>query len=145
MSALVADASVVVKWFLPEQDSETALSVRDGFVRGDYWLIAPDLLISEIGNALWKRRAILGESVGLEIITNLLSLGITNQPPAGLVARAYELAGRHNRTVYDALYLALAETHSCEMLTSDERLYNAVAHQLSYVRLLRTWQPTRAG
>lgn len=145
MKPLVADASVVVKWFLPEEDSEKALHVRDGFVREDYWLTAPDLLLSELGNVLWKRRDILDENAGLDIIAELLALGIRFEPAEKTIGRAYELARQHNRTVYDAMYLALAESHDCEMLTADERLYNAVADHLPYVRWLRTWQPKEAG
>ena len=40
MSRVVVDASVAVKWFLPEIHSEAALRYLDG----DYERVAPDLL-----------------------------------------------------------------------------------------------------
>ncbi len=48
---LVIDASVAVKWLHPEEDSGQATSL----IEADYELFVPDLLISEIGNVLWKR------------------------------------------------------------------------------------------
>ena len=47
----VVDASVAIKWFVPEIHSDAALRLRGEA----YELIAPDLLILEIGNILWKR------------------------------------------------------------------------------------------
>jgi predicted nucleic acid-binding protein len=35
MTALMIDASVAVKWFLPEERSDEALVIRDGFIEGD--------------------------------------------------------------------------------------------------------------
>ena len=47
------------------------------------------------------------------------------------------LATRFNRpTAYDAKYLALAEMMNCEFWTADERLFNAVRDELSWVRWL---------
>ena len=47
---LVIDASVAAKWVLPEIGSIEAVSLR----QEDTDLIAPSLLLAEIGNALWK-------------------------------------------------------------------------------------------
>jgi predicted nucleic acid-binding protein len=51
----VVDASVVLKWFLPEKDSGLADSLLEDFLNGDAELIAPDLILLEAANALWKR------------------------------------------------------------------------------------------
>ena len=48
MSCYVIDASVAVKWFVPETYSQAALH----FLDVDHELIAPDLLIPELGNTL---------------------------------------------------------------------------------------------
>ena len=51
MSLLVVDASVVVKWFLPEIHSVAALRVAS-----EAWtFLAPDLLGAEITNTFWKK------------------------------------------------------------------------------------------
>jgi predicted nucleic acid-binding protein len=53
---VVVDASVAIKWFLPEPLSNEAERLLDG---GDA-LFAPDFLLIEFGNVIWKK-ARLGE------------------------------------------------------------------------------------
>lgn len=40
---LVLDASVVIKWFSNEEDSEKAINIRDKFANGDILIVCPDL------------------------------------------------------------------------------------------------------
>jgi predicted nucleic acid-binding protein len=47
MTSLIVDASVAVKWFFREPDSQRAIDLR----QGDHDIIAPELIIAEIGNA----------------------------------------------------------------------------------------------
>ncbi len=145
MSVLVVDASVVVKWFMPEVDSDRALLVRESLVEGECGLIAPDLMLSEFGNVLWKRRDVLDEATSLEMIGDLLALGITLVPCEQILAHAYRVARRYNCTVYDSLYLALAERRECDIITADKRLCNAVHGELPFVHWLGDWQPEKAG
>jgi predicted nucleic acid-binding protein len=49
VSALVIDASVAIKWVIAEEGSTQALALRR------HTLIAPDLLIAECANVLWKK------------------------------------------------------------------------------------------
>jgi hypothetical protein len=51
VSLFVVDASVAIKWFLPEIHSDAALRL----LAGEHTLHAPDLIFSEFGNVLWKR------------------------------------------------------------------------------------------
>ena len=48
---IVVDASVIVKWFVPEVHSAAARKWLDA--SHDY--IAPDLMFPEVGNTLWKK------------------------------------------------------------------------------------------
>jgi predicted nucleic acid-binding protein len=124
MSRLVVDTSVAVKWFLSEVGSEDARKLLDV----DHELLAPDLLFAEFGNVMWKRvRA--SEMTGDEAIstvTALLQVPVQVYPSSGLVVSALEIANRAQRTVYDALYLALAVSEKAPLVTADERLFNAV-------------------
>ena len=47
----VIDASVAVKWYLAEVHQPEAIIVLDS----DEILMAPDLLLSEVGNIIWKK------------------------------------------------------------------------------------------
>ena len=51
MSGLVIDASVAVKWYLPEAHSEVSRQVLDTPQR----LMVPGLFYAEFGNVMWKR------------------------------------------------------------------------------------------
>ena len=51
MSRLVVDASVAVKWFLPEAQSDAARAL----LGSGHDLIAPELVYAELGIALVKR------------------------------------------------------------------------------------------
>ncbi|KAA0683038.1 type II toxin-antitoxin system VapC family toxin [Roseomonas genomospecies 6] len=50
-SSIVADASLVVKWVVAEEDSDKAKAVGLGRA-----LLAPDLLLVECANILWKHQ-----------------------------------------------------------------------------------------
>lgn len=48
---LVIDASVAIKWYVPEAGSQEASAILDR----PETLLAPDLLAAEFGNVLWKK------------------------------------------------------------------------------------------
>ncbi|MEO8383259.1 MAG: type II toxin-antitoxin system VapC family toxin [Acidobacteriota bacterium] len=51
MMKVVVDASVAAKWFLPEIHSDAAARLLDPTIA----LYAPDLIVPEFGNILWKK------------------------------------------------------------------------------------------
>ena len=56
MPKLVVDASVVIKWFVPEPFSLEARRILDDYRAGSLDLVAPDLLNAEVGNIVWKKQ-----------------------------------------------------------------------------------------
>ena len=123
--SLVIDASVVVKWVIPEALSDRADRVRDH--EGD--IRAPDLLLIEVANALW-RKTLAREISPREADTALdlvqrSGLDLRGTPP--LVPRAMELARRLGHPVYDCVYLALAEREGVPLVTADQRLLRTLA------------------
>ena len=53
---VVADASVIVKWFIEEQGSDKALILRDRHISGVMTISIPVLALYEVLNALkWSR------------------------------------------------------------------------------------------
>jgi predicted nucleic acid-binding protein len=126
MTPYVVDASVAVKWYVPESLTAEALRVRDGSAP----LHAPDFLHVEVGNILWKKlkQGALARAVADAILSDLTGLTILTRHPTGpLVSPAFDLADQTGRTVYDCLYLALAVQLGGQMVTADERLVNALA------------------
>ncbi|MBI4698316.1 MAG: type II toxin-antitoxin system VapC family toxin, partial [Nitrospirae bacterium] len=45
-----------------------------------------------------------------------------------LMTDALSIAHESRRSFYDSLYLALAKTSGCRMVTADLKLYNALKH-----------------
>lgn len=54
-------------------------------------------------------------------------------PAVPLLPRALEIAKQFRQTVYDCLYVALAEREACELVTADEKLVKAVQSTLPFV------------
>jgi len=48
MPVVVVDASVVVKWFVYEGNSDKALEIRDEYISGELKLIAPEIINFEV-------------------------------------------------------------------------------------------------
>lgn len=136
---LVVDASVAIKWYIPEAGSAAAVMVLEG----EAALHAPDLLVAELGNILWKkvRRGELAADEAEEIADRFVAAcPVTLRPSSPLLRPALELATAFDRTVYDSLYLAVALAEDAVLITADEHLYNALqATRLgTIVRLLGT-------
>ena len=124
MSRFVVDASVAVKWFLPEVHADSALRLLDA----EHTLAAPDLLFPEVGNALWKRvrRREVTLTEAARTVNTLVSLPLQVHPSRLLMPLGLEVAHRTQRSVYDCLYLVLAMFRRCPMVTADRKLYEAV-------------------
>jgi len=122
--SLVVDASVAVKWFVPEVHGIAAQRLIDP----RHQLFAPDLLWPEFGNILWKKqlRRQISPQAARRILIDFRSYRVGIFPSEPLVVAALEIAQRIGRTVYDSLYLALAERLRCRVVTADEKLFNAV-------------------
>jgi predicted nucleic acid-binding protein len=125
VSVFVVDASLVIKWFIPEIHSAAAQRWLDA--PHDYF--APDLLFSEAGNAVWKkvRRRELQEIDGRQLVTDLTRIAVQTVPTRSLVEDAMGLALAAGTTVYDAIYLALAVRLETAVITGDDRFAEQLA------------------
>jgi predicted nucleic acid-binding protein len=123
VSRFVVDASVAVKWYLPEPHDDCAARLRhEGTDLG-----APDLLYAEIANALWKRvrRGELTAAAAGRIVEAVSRLPIEVYPCRMLSGAALQIARSTGLTVYDCLYLATALLTGGVLATADRRLYEA--------------------
>lgn len=132
MTRCVLDASVAAKRFLPpknETHTEAAMRLLDSLTRGRVQVFVPDLFWPELGNVLWKsaRLGRISELTALEALALLKQLGLTTMPTANLLPIALSIAFRFQRSVDDALHVALAADSGVTLITADERLANATA------------------
>lgn len=139
MSLYVIDAGIAVKWFIPEPDSDRAMRFLENYNQGADDLVAPDLIVPEVANVFWKRaqRGDIAANEAEDNLRDLLALNLHLTPSSSLASKALMLAQAHQRAVYDCLYLALALDLACDLITSDERLCNAVGAAFPQLRLLR--------
>jgi len=126
LSALVVDARVGVKWFVPEVHAAEARAWRAG---PDALHVPAFFFGLEIANILWKmvRRAEITRADADLILTQLPALPVTRHLESPLLVSACDLADRTQRAVYDCLYLALAVQLGGRMVAADRRLYNGLA------------------
>ena len=124
MNRFVVDASVVIKWYLPEDYSDYA----ERLLNPELELLVPDLLFSEIGNIAWKHvtRDIYSRQKATTILDALEAVPFIVWSAKSLRHNAFDIACRTKRTFYDSLYIALAEKTACKMVTADRKLFNSL-------------------
>lgn len=125
MSRYVVDASIAVKLYVPEVHSQQAVQ----FFSDQHDLMAPDLMLAEVGNIIWKKVRLLGEirsDEGKKIIAAAQTLPLDYHSTTDLIGDAFEIALNAQRTVYDCLYVALAASQGCELMTDDRKLHSAL-------------------
>lgn len=129
MEKVVSDASVIVKWFIEEEHSDKALKLRDMHVNGEVSIAAPELMPFEVLNAL-KYSGLFELDELKAAAISLSSYGIELYSLKGeLAERAVEIAVEKDITVYDAVYLALANELSTVLYTADEKLIRKVGRE----------------
>jgi len=132
---IIIDTSVALKWVLPEDKSEDALTLKGSE------LAASSIWLAESANAIWRHVAagrVVAED-GIRALRRLRDAGVALIPIDVDVADALELGLRLRHPIYDCLYLAAAIRERSYVVTADLRFVAAVRrhNDLSqYIRLL---------
>ena len=125
----MVDASVAIKWYLPEPHDVNAGRLLQAAGEGEVSLHVPDLFFTEVGNILWKR--VRWGELSLDRASRipglLASVSKRVHGTESYFGAALELACWSGQTVYDCAYLVLAASLECQMATADERLIRALA------------------
>ena len=120
----VVDASVIVKWFLQNQeaDRDRALALRDLHLSGRSTIFMPHLALLEVLNAIrFSPKA--NEEDGEIALEALQDLHLERKPPESeLLRKANAIAWAYKITIFDALYVALAEQVGYPLITADEAM-----------------------
>jgi len=121
---VIVDASVAAKWFFGEEYSEAALCL----LGNPFELHIPEFFFLEIDSILSKRihRRELSEVEALEIHDEVRSIPIQSYPTFDLLERAFEMVLETGQSVYDCIYLALAEALEGRMVTADRSFFLAL-------------------
>jgi predicted nucleic acid-binding protein len=136
---LCLDASVAVKWFVPEQGQAEALGLWERYAAGEQ-IVEPDLFFVEVANGLRHhgQAGNLTENELAQAVELLQSLQVESRPAQELVAEALRLAGELALTVWDAMYVAVVREQQAELWTADETLYGRSRGVVEESHLL-TW------
>lgn len=131
----VLDASVAACWVLRNPLQSKAHKLRTEYRQNIHELIAPAHFPGEIASALTKAERQKLIRVG---DAHLLIQDILNTPPVfyaigSLFYRAVEISSQTRTGFYDCLYVALAEQQSCNLVTADVKLINALQTQFSFI------------
>ena len=136
----VLDASVVTKWLLPEVDSPAALAILDGALSGHLALMAPALLGLEFGHVLGneRRRGRCDLETADRLWSAFRGLPVTLVSARLLQDRAFRLSLDLRITIYEAIYLAVAEADGAPLITADSGLITATGGSDHRVVLMDT-------
>jgi predicted nucleic acid-binding protein len=114
------DASLAVKWLIPEPLSSEATT----WLEGDPEIFVPELFFAEIPNVLWKKvaRRELSEDEArrAERAVRVLSLNVVSN--RGIAEAALDLAFKLRGNAYDCFYLAVAIGFEAPLVTADRKL-----------------------
>lgn len=120
MTGYVVDASVAIKWFVPEPDSALA----DRVLGSSRLLAAPEFMRIELANALWKnvRNKAISRNVANLSLHDIGRVVHLWHSDASLIADALKMAMDLGHPVYDCIYIALASRLGFTCITADKEL-----------------------
>jgi len=120
----VIDATIACAWYFPHPYTSAARRVYGN----RFTLYAPDLIYVELSNAVWKqcRFASLSPFRALLALEAFDIHPILVTPARELLKEAFAIASETGRTVYDSLYLTLANELELPLVTGDKKFFNSL-------------------
>ncbi|MGH9744921.1 MAG: type II toxin-antitoxin system VapC family toxin [Candidatus Acidiferrales bacterium] len=142
MNRLVVDASVAAKWLLPPADEpfvDIATRLLDGYTNKQIEILVPDLFWVEVGNLLWSaaRAGRCTQDHAKTALARIAEREFPTVPSVAVLRLAFEIAIACGRTVYDSVYVALAQLSAAQFVTADEKLVNALEGKYPVISLAR--------
>ena len=123
---VVADASVIVKWFVDEEHTKKALALRQSYVDGKVDIACPNLLPYEVLNAL-RYNPEFGEERTRTTAEALEKYQLWQYPVLGeLAARCVKNSFEYGMSIYDSAYVSLAEYLDSTLYTADDKILDKV-------------------
>jgi predicted nucleic acid-binding protein len=134
---LVVHCTVAVKWFLEDPGDREALAL----LRSGERLIAPELIIAEIVNVLWKRvtSGAIELSQAADVPQAIPKALAELWPLTPLAAQTFAIATELRHPTYDCFYLALAEAKDARLVTADRRFAQRLAGTRWEARTTTLW------
>jgi predicted nucleic acid-binding protein len=137
LNRTVIDASVVLKWYLDDEEyGQKALSLLAKYVSEELDIIAPSLLEYEVINGLLiaQKRGRIKKDKILTAIDGFVNLEIKFLDLSNLYQKVLHYCNAYKCSAYDGSYLAVAENEGAVMITSDAGLYKTVRKDLKWIK-----------
>lgn len=122
---VIADANVLVKWFVPEKYSRQAQALLEDHLKGRIQVVCPAYSLLEFANTMRKytARNILTAEKAARAMLLLEEAEVIYQPiTPDNTTKALSYAMDNGVTVYDAYYIVLASRYNTYFYTADEKL-----------------------
>lgn len=124
--ACVVDASIVLAWILPDEQTNAALNLRQEVIQSPtFAMITPPIFWSEVVNVLWVavKRERISTDLARDALTTLQDFKFDTWliEPAPLLNHALE----HDLSAYDSSYLMIAKDLQIPLWTLDKKLHHA--------------------
>ena len=122
---IVLDASAAIEWLLGRDLGE---QVAQRLLAPDQSVHVPHLWSVEVAQVLRRfvRSGTLTPDRARQAVGDAKDLPAARYPHEPLLDRAWQL--RDNMTIYDGVYLALAEALDAPLVTTDERMQSSPGH-----------------
>ncbi len=144
--AVVVDASLAVKWVIPERDSDRAVKLWTDAALARRPVLSAPHFPGEVANAIYQRvrrtdpYAHLDFPDAEEALARFLAYPVELAYPPHLTREAFAFAYTHGLvSMYDALYVVLAQLLNAELWTADERLLTQLAGRAPWVHRLGSY------
>jgi len=141
--SVVVDASVAVKSVVNESFTLQAQQLLKDVSLAHQLIYAPPHFLGESLNAIFQKfRSTdplkhISEEELLEAVTKLLAFPFRVITPPNLYLEALQFVKAHQQvTLYDAMYVVLAQSLNLELWTADENLVSLVGSVAPWVRLI---------
>jgi predicted nucleic acid-binding protein len=139
MTTVVLDASVVVKWLLPERDSEEDVDRAERLLRQ-----IQSSAVQVVQPCHWLAEAVavvtrLSPETAEDDISDLVDLHFNELGSKDVYLKASELSHRLQHHLFDTLYHAVALTVGDAILLTADRKYFEKARPWGSIQLLRDW------
>ena len=140
MIQVVPDSSVVAKWFLIEEDTESALALARAHEQGAIRLTAPELLAYEVANAVASKT-----QMGLDRVLAAMEVFFDTDIEMSSIERevldtALRLSDLTGLALYDAYFGAFALRRDAYLVTADQKMVRGLQDIVRVVPLDR-WPP----
>lgn len=135
LKVYVVDASVVLKWALPEPGRVRAAALLDDYEAQRAHLLSPPTLMHEVASGLAKRfrQKHLNEQEAASAFAFIRDRLPLTAGTGRLAETAFDFALQHHVSYWDALYLALAIEYRCDLVTADTRFQRIASKLYPYV------------